>query len=292
MAEGVGIRVEEVVLITLHEELYHRGVLPSVDHCTAVAAGPPDTADGHAYVGQSWDWMTSVYGLSSMLLWERPEGPSLLAYSYPGLWVGAGLNSAGIALCWTSAQGQGIPGPRVGIPSYVLIAQMLYQDTLDGAVSEARRAENAGWFTFVLADGEGRLVNVEGSPKELAVEPGRGHMARVYYGSRQMTRTAEGDAVQYHPQCRRMYDLLAGAGQARPRRAAGLLRRPSVHDLQALRHARRDGLRYHGTRGACHPRARLLGPLEDVHLQGRLIARASIGRDASPRNRRPTASPS
>jgi hypothetical protein len=121
------------------------------------------------------------------------------------------LNSAGIALCWTSAPGQGIPGPRVGIPSYVLIAQMLYQDTLDGAVSEARRAANAGWFTFVLADGEGRLVNVEGSPEELVVEPGRGHMARVGYGSRQMTRTAGEDAVEYHPQCRRMYDLLAGA---------------------------------------------------------------------------------
>jgi hypothetical protein len=36
-------------------------------------------------------------------------------------------------------------------------------------------------------------------------------MARVYYGSRQMTHTAEGKAVKYHPQCRRMYDLLDGA---------------------------------------------------------------------------------
>src|SRR6516162_5861207 len=104
IAEGAGLKLEEAVLITSHEELYHRGVLPSVDHCTAIAAGPPDTADGCTYVGQTWDWMTSAYGLSSMLLWRRTEGPSLLAYSYPGLWVGAGLNSAGIALCWTSAQ--------------------------------------------------------------------------------------------------------------------------------------------------------------------------------------------
>jgi isopenicillin-N N-acyltransferase-like protein len=211
MAEGSGRRIEEVVLITLHEELYHRGVLPSVDHCTAIAAGPPNTNDGHTYVGQTWDWMTSVYGMSSMLLWRRTEGPSLLAYAYPGLWVGAGLNSAGIALCWTSAGGPGFPGPRVGIPSYVLIAQMLYQDTLDGALSEARRATQAGWFTFVLADGDGRLVNVEGSPSELIVEPGRGHLVRVGYGSREMTHTAAGQTVQYHPQCRRMNELLDGA---------------------------------------------------------------------------------
>src|SRR5262245_37721877 len=111
MAEGSGLRLEELVLVTLHEELYHRGILPPVEHCTAVAVGPPDTIDGNTYVGQNWDWMESVYGLSSMLLWQRPEGPSLLAYAFPGLWVGAGLNAAGISLCWTSAENAGISGP-------------------------------------------------------------------------------------------------------------------------------------------------------------------------------------
>src|SRR5262249_9172537 len=130
MAEGSELRLEEVVLITLHEEVGKGGVLPRVEHCTALAAGPPDTSGGSTQVGQNWDWMASVYGVSSLLLWKRPEGPSLLAYSYPGLWVGAGLNSAGIALCWTWGDQRGIKGPRVGIPSYVLIAQMLYQDTL------------------------------------------------------------------------------------------------------------------------------------------------------------------
>lgn len=126
MAEGVGLRLEEILLSTLHEELYHRGVLPPIEHCTAIESGPPSTADGNTYVGQTWDWMTTVYGLSSMLLWKRTGGPSVLAYAYPGLWAGAGLNSAGIALTWTSAalgKGQSdIAGPRVGISSYILIA--------------------------------------------------------------------------------------------------------------------------------------------------------------------------
>src|SRR5262245_18696976 len=208
MAEGTGLRLEEHVLITLHEELYHRGVLPAVDHCTAIAVGPPDTRDGNSYVGQNWDWMESVYGLSSVLLWKRPEGPSVLGYAYPGLWVGAGMNSAGIALCWTSAEGMGIPGPRVGIPAYVLIAQMLYQDTLKGAIEEARRAKQAGWFTFALADGRGQLASVEGSPKELAVELSQGHMSRVYYGTNQMTKTPKGQPIKRHPQCQRMCELL------------------------------------------------------------------------------------
>jgi predicted choloylglycine hydrolase len=211
MAEGSKLRLEELVVITLHEEMYHQGVLPKADHCTAVAAGPPDTDDKNTYVGQTWDWYVSLYGASQMLLWKRPEGPSLLTYSYPGLWVGAGMNSEGIALCWTSTQGLDIPGPRVGIPSYVLIAQMLYQKTLKDAIEEAKRAQHAGWFTFVLADREGNLANVEGSPKDGAIEHHKGHLVRVYYGSRKMTGTAEGKPVAYHERCQKVYEMLGEA---------------------------------------------------------------------------------
>jgi len=208
MAEGSGLRIEELVLITLHEELWHKGVLPPAPHCTAIAAGPPATADGSTYVGQTWDWMQSVAGLARVLLWKRAEGPSVLAYAYPGLWVGAGLNSAGIALAWTSGSGMGIAGPRAGIPSYVLIAQILYQDSIEAALAEARRARHAGWFTFVLGDGQGRLANVEGTPRDLAVETSRGHLARVYYGTRKITGTPEGEPVKLHPRCRRVTRLL------------------------------------------------------------------------------------
>jgi isopenicillin-N N-acyltransferase-like protein len=208
MAEGAGTGLEDVIAITLHEEFYHQGVLPKAEHCTAIAVGPPETADKHAYVGQTWDWFVSLYGVSQMVLWQRAEGPSVLAYAYPGLWIGAGLNSNGIALCWTSTEGKDIPGPRVGIPSYVLIAQMLYQESLNDALEEARRARHAGWFTFVLADCDGRLANVEGSPRSLAIEEHRGRLARVLFGSRKMTGTPEGQPVTLHPRCQKMYDLL------------------------------------------------------------------------------------
>ena len=212
IAEGAGLELDEVLLVTLHEELYHRGVLPKIDHCTAIAVGPPDTADGSTYVGQTWDWMQSVFGLSSILHWKREEGPSLLSYAFPGLWVGAGLNSAGLALCWTSADlGNKALGARVGIPAYVLLAHLMYQESLEAVEQEARRAKNAGWFTFVMADGEGRLCNIEGSPQALAVERSKGRLARVSFGTRQMTGTAEGAQVPLHPRCVQMNKLLAGS---------------------------------------------------------------------------------
>ena len=217
IAEGAGLKLEEAVLITLHEETvaHMDGALgqaaSTVHHCTALAASPPDTRDGNTYVGQNWDWMASVYGLSSMLLWKRPEGPSLLAYSYPGLWVGAGLNSAGVALCWTWGDGLGIKGPRVGIPSYVLIAQMLYQDTLEGALQEARRAKHAGWFNFVLGDGKGQLAIVEGTPEKLVIQKPRGHTARASYACREILGEDSDKPGKLHPRYQRMSDLLAGS---------------------------------------------------------------------------------
>lgn len=197
MAEGSGLSLEALVLITSHEELYHKGALPSVDHCHVAAAGPPVTT-GDTYVGQTWDWMQSVHGLSTMLHWKRPEGPSLLAYGFPGLWVGAGLNSTGLSLCWTSAfnDRDGNKTPRVGVPAYVLLTHFLYQDSLKSVIEEARRNKHAGWFTFVLADGDGNLLNVEGSPKEIVVEQARGLMVRHQFTTRQLTGTPEGQPVK------------------------------------------------------------------------------------------------
>lgn len=215
IAEGAELGLDEVVLITLHEELYHRGVLPKVPHCTAVATGPPDTADGHTYVGQTWDWMPTVAGWSRIVEWRRDEGPSVLAYGFPGLWTGAGVNSAGVALTWTSANlGNKAVGARVGVPSYVLLTHLLYQKDLESALREAKRDRHAGWFTFVLGDGDGNLINLEGSPNGLAVESAKGRLVRIGFGSREMTKTPPGTEVKLHARCEKMYDLLrASAGK-------------------------------------------------------------------------------
>ena len=217
MAAGTGLRVEEHVLLTLHEELYHRGSLPSISHCTAVAVGKSRTKGGQTFVGQTWDWMPSVAGMSRVLEWQRTDGPSVLTYGFPGLWVGAGMNSKGLALCWTSAD-LGKPGqvPRVGLPSYVILAHLLYQESLDAVREVAGRNKHAGWFTFVMGDGTGRLMNVEGSPEGVEVVESSGSIVRVGFGTHKMSKTPTGNAVKSHPRCLTMNSLLDQAeGQVR-----------------------------------------------------------------------------
>src|SRR5262249_26043997 len=51
MAEGTGLKLEELVLISLHEELQKRQVLPKVEHCTLCTVAAKSTTDGNTYVG-------------------------------------------------------------------------------------------------------------------------------------------------------------------------------------------------------------------------------------------------
>lgn len=211
IADGAGMTYDEIILIHAHEELYHRGKLPSAPgHCTAVAVSPADSGDGHTYVGQTWDWMTRLAGVSSVVEWQRKDAPSVLAYGYPGMPMGAGMNSSGIALCWTSGgtahMGKG--SPRIGIPSYALIEHLLAQPDIESVIREAARDRHAGWFTFVMADANGNLVNVEGSPQGVEIERSSDRLARAYFGTRKMTADKSGGPAQLHDRCAQMYRLL------------------------------------------------------------------------------------
>jgi hypothetical protein len=172
--------------------------------------------------------MQSVFGLSRVVHWQRDAGPSVLAYGFPGMFCGAGLNSAGLALCWTSASlGDQALGARVGIPSYVLLTHLLYQESLDEVTREARRATNAGWFTFVMGDGRGQLLNIEGSPKGIVVEPNEKMLARVGYGSHEMTGSSPEKPATLHPRCDKSCRFMEGhVGQVDARRMQELFEDP------------------------------------------------------------------
>jgi hypothetical protein len=59
-----------------------------------------------------------------------------------------------------------------------------------------------------MADGSGRLLNVEGSPEGVACEEATGRLVRVGFGSRRMTEAAGVRGTARHPRCGTMDDLL------------------------------------------------------------------------------------
>lgn len=146
------------MLLTLHEEIGH------VHTCTGIGATGKGTPDGSPIIGQNWDWSSSLYPWSSLLLLRSDSMPATLTYSYPGLWAAAGMNEHGLSLVWTSSGLYPVVHGEAGIPTYALIAGILTRRTCREAIILLLNTRNAGSFIFFLADAGGEVWVIEGVP--------------------------------------------------------------------------------------------------------------------------------
>ena len=196
IARGAGVDWRDIVMIALNEEresivkgLKEEREISSTDgqsmasdgqsmapggqptapagQCTAFAATGRATRSGRTLLGQSWDNYLEWYeGFPSFLLRRKnSEGFEALSYAYPGMLAAAGINSAGIALCWNSVPRLKL---KIGVPTYVIVAEVLRQETIGNALAAVFRAERAGCFNFLLANEE-EIYNLEATPDDIEV---------------------------------------------------------------------------------------------------------------------------
>jgi isopenicillin-N N-acyltransferase-like protein len=165
IADGSGKTLEEITLIFLHEESSILGEKELMRHCTVIAATGPATISGETYISQTWDESYEDFweGDKPILLYEkRKSGPDILAWAYPGLLANAGMNSEGLSITWTST-------PRapyeIGVPTYVIIAEILKRKSIDEALAAIINAKRAGSFKLTLADRNGEIYIVEATPR-------------------------------------------------------------------------------------------------------------------------------
>jgi hypothetical protein len=158
VAKGARLSLEHVTLVSLHEEVFR------IPHCTAFAARGRATVGGKTIVAQNWDWSTPLYPWPGLVRWSMKGAPSIAAYHYPGMWICAGVNEAGLALMWTGGGHFPLIKPRVGLPTYVLIAEILRLTSVPEALRYLQRVEHAGCFIFFLGDASGATGIVEAVP--------------------------------------------------------------------------------------------------------------------------------
>ena len=165
VADGSGKVLEEVVLISLHEERRIFGEKELMRHCTVVAATGSATIGGETYIGQTWDESYADFweGDKPLLLREKGKsGLDVLEYAYPGLLAAAGMNSEGLSITWTST-------PRapfeIGVPTYVIVAEVLRRKNISEALAAIINVKRAGSFKFTVADRNGEIYIVEATPK-------------------------------------------------------------------------------------------------------------------------------
>ena len=164
MAEGSARPHDEIVMINALEER------SDFEHsrCTAFAATGNATKKGETYAGQTWDGLEKEWWdgeLSLLFKIRRKNGPDILNYTNPGILSCAGLNSNGITVNWNTVPQKEM---AAGVPSYIIVAEILKQKTLGEALDAVRRADRAGYFNFVITN-ESELYNVEATPNDLDI---------------------------------------------------------------------------------------------------------------------------
>jgi len=89
-----------------------------------------------------------------------------LDYTNPGILASAGVNSKGISICWNTVPRLGL---KVGVPTYIIVAEVLRQSTIGDAINAVIRADRAGCFNFLIAD-KTELYDIEATPSDIDID--------------------------------------------------------------------------------------------------------------------------
>lgn len=189
MSEGTMIDAEHLTLLLLHEELGQQSQF-AVPHCTAFAISRNEITD-YTIVAQNWDWEPGCYPWPGLLKMRMQGSPATLTYHYPGLWSTCGINEHGLSLMWTD--GYNIPVKiTVGIPTYVLIAEILQLQTVNEAIKYINAVNTAGAFIFLLGDTMGDTCAVEATPEGRITEKSTSPLCRANHFVHFLDKTCEG----------------------------------------------------------------------------------------------------
>ena len=261
LAGGSGLTLDQVCLLALHEEIHH------APHCTAFAAAGSATRGRKTLVAMNWDWGAQLYPWAGLLRLAPHGSPRVLTYHFPGLWAGAGINEHGMSLMWTSSGLMPRLQPGVGVPTYVVIAEILRRKTVNAALRWLDSVEHAGCFIFFLGDPDGTIAVVEGLPGYTTVDQSADALSRANHymcegairASRQRLERGSASTTAYRgPRMAKLLDQRRPLGV--PAAKSILTDRdgpgPWIHQLPFGRHrSTRNGMTLDSLLASCEDRA-------------------------------------
>ena len=133
--------------------------------CTALAALPEVTADGHLLHAQNWDWNPRCEASSIVLKIESEDGPDILTFVEAGQLARHGMNSAGIGLTVNGLQCN-LDCGHIGIPNPLIRRRLLSSPTLAGALETVLNADISFSHNLMLSHKEGTVISLEATPEE------------------------------------------------------------------------------------------------------------------------------
>jgi isopenicillin-N N-acyltransferase-like protein len=180
MAEGAGVDLEDVLSINVRTEVMFAAKARAAGaasraagdgqrqgECSAFAALPEASADGHTLLGQNWDWLLHCFDTVVVLEAEQEDGPNFVSVVEAGLLAKTGLNSSGVGVttnALVTEEDRGEPA----IPYHVLLRALMDCENLSDALSVVQRGVRSSSANYLLAHADGIAVDVEAAPGDFS----------------------------------------------------------------------------------------------------------------------------
>ncbi len=156
MADGAELPLVDLMILNSSAEL-HQG-LGHTEACSVVGITQAGTRDGHVLLAHNEDealeWTPHCCVIHAFPLSE----PEFIAFTYGGLLLHQGLNSAGIGSVGNALY---VQDAAVGVPKLLQYRRALAATTIEGAIRAVTASDRAFGNNHMLASRDGDLYDVE-----------------------------------------------------------------------------------------------------------------------------------
>ncbi len=176
VADSTGHKPEEILALNVRYEL----IWGSWAECTSIAVQPEASKEGHAIVGQNWDWIDSVRDFCHTWRIVKAGKPDVLCFTEAGI-VGPkiGMNDTGMSLTINGLV-SGKDGIKKGVPFHLITRRILNSTSMSEAIEFLEGIERAGSANYLIGHVEGEFLDVEAAPDQLGyLYPSDGFMAHT-----------------------------------------------------------------------------------------------------------------
>ena len=159
IAEGAGVKFEEILALNVRSELAFQGRVPVSDGCTAIGIAEEKAFEGETLMGQSWDWRRSLIdSLVILKIHQLGDKPDINMITEAGIIGKFGFNSAGIGICLNAMASNAVP---MGLPLHIVMRGILNSVSLSEAIGNATRMQIGCCANFMLQSEDGEILDIK-----------------------------------------------------------------------------------------------------------------------------------
>jgi len=170
VARGAELSLEEIIAVNARYEInFALGIAPRKrpDGCTAAAALPQVTRNGHTILGQNWDWLSRFREMNLILEVAQPGKPVVVTQPEAGVLAHRGMNSAGLGVCFNGLASSRDSFEAKAPPFLIMLRAILNAPSFSLALKAVLSAGATLSGNFLIAQEGGEAIDLEVSPGDV-----------------------------------------------------------------------------------------------------------------------------